>query len=592
MPLFLTSVLLLLLGGSSDAFFAVPPLPAPRKLSSVSSVTSISSSSSSQTNSTTGSTSSTDHHDHTSAFSSRFYPQSRIPFRKRRSDESVRAPVKWSGLPLYHAYLRHRFVSQQQQKQQPPNTHAPLHDQLQIEWWDRTHPYRYPTPTPTPSASFKSKYDSVWTMACLWNIVGNFTNTTMAPSRHSMATTRNCHNYTQVVALPDFDPYLVEQFVTMVQWLLRMVPTTNTSTTAAASWDISYRNTVVDFTTIPTLIMTQLSYYYANTDKDDEQQDDASRTTTKTPPPPTATIRYDHECITSRTKSWVQRLLVEHTICPFTKSTKYSGQGLSNVPVGAIAYHTSQSSALLLSSSSSSLDSTTVVPVATLQSDIWWAIHDMLLAGPTYRNNHNERLNGISSILLAAPGWDDHLDMWTRIIFPICEATIQVLDLTEEIGVVCFHPHYQTPDGRSFPGFGHMHSVPRLQQWLQDHRPFEDVEMAIQRSIPDFTTANVMSGRTLQTATNDDSLAGTDNDDGADPQHFQLLQALAAAGGAWQRRTPHATINVLRADQLAAAESRRSSPTFYSNNILRLSRIGWSQLQQALDDDRNIQKTI
>ncbi len=497
----------------------------------------------------------------------------------------VRVPIKWSGLHLYRAYLRHRFVSQQQQSSHA-HAHAPLHDQLQVEWWDRTHPYGYPTPT--PSTSSKSKYDSLWTMACLWNIVGHFTTTTAAPSRHFTVTTRNCHNYTQVVALSDFDPYLVEQFVIMVQWLLCMVTTT---ATAPAPWGISYQNTVVDFTTIPTLILTQCSYY-ANEDKVDEQDDASRTTTTRTtpppppPPPPTATIRYDHECITSRTKSWVQRLLVEHTICPFTKSTKYSGQGLSDVPVGSIAYHTSQSSPL------SSLDSTTVAAVATLQSDIWWAIHDMLLAGPTYRNNHNERRNGISSILLASPGWDDHLDGWTRIIFPICEATIQVLDLTEEIGVVCFHPRYQAPDGRSFPGFGHMHSVPRLQQWLQDHQPFEDVEMAIQRSIPDFTTANVTSRRALTTTTNDNGPARADDDDGADPQHFHLLQALAAAGGAWQRRTPHATINVLRADQLAKAESQRSTPTFYSNNILRLSRIGWSRLQQALDDDRNLQKSI
>ena len=31
-------------------------------------------------------------------------------------------------------------------------------------------------------------------------------------------------------------------------------------------------------------------------------------------------------------------------------------------------------------------------------------------------------------------------------------------------------------------------------------------------------------------------------------------------GGAWQQRTPHATINVLGADQLAAAEGKRSTP--------------------------------
>ncbi len=40
-----------------------------------------------------------------------------------------------------------------------------------------------------------------------------------------------------------------------------------------------------------------------------------------------------------------------------------------------------------------------------------------------------------------------------------------------------------------------------------------------------------------------------------------------AAGGAWQRRTPHAVINVLRAEQLEAAEGRRSTGELYGRNI-------------------------
>ena len=40
-----------------------------------------------------------------------------------------------------------------------------------------------------------------------------------------------------------------------------------------------------------------------------------------------------------------------------------------------------------------------------------------------------------------------------------------------------------------------------------------------------------------------------------------------AAGGAWQRRTPHAVINVLRADQLEGAEGMRTSGSLYARNI-------------------------
>ena len=90
------------------------------------------------------------------------------------------------------------------------------------------------------------------------------------------------------------------------------------------------------------------------------------------------------------------------------------------------------------------------------------------------------------------------------------------------IGVVCFHPRYATPDGSSWPGFGHMHSVPRLRKWMDEQ----------------------------------------------DPQlSAKLSDELIAAGGAWQRRTPHAVLNVLRANQLEAAESRRQSPQMYSRNI-------------------------
>ena len=62
-----------------------------------------------------------------------------------------------------------------------------------------------------------------------------------------------------------------------------------------------------------------------------------------------------------------------------------------------------------------------------------------------------------------------------------------------------------------------------------------------------------------------------------------------AAGGAWQRRTPHATINVLRADQLELAEKKRNSPQLYTRNINKLLYdIGYKQLDIDLQKDREI----
>jgi hypothetical protein len=61
-----------------------------------------------------------------------------------------------------------------------------------------------------------------------------------------------------------------------------------------------------------------------------------------------------------------------------------------------------------------------------------------------------------------------------------------------------------------------------------------------------------------------------------------------AAGGAWQRRTPHATVNVLRADQLEIAEKKRNSAKLYPKNIAKLLAIGNDQLQQDLNRERNL----
>lgn len=51
----------------------------------------------------------------------------------------------------------------------------------------------------------------------------------------------------------------------------------------------------------------------------------------------------DEDTISLRTKAWVNRILVDLGICPFTKSDTMSGQGLKDfgIPVAKIAYHVS-----------------------------------------------------------------------------------------------------------------------------------------------------------------------------------------------------------------------------------------------------------
>jgi hypothetical protein len=243
-------------------------------------------------------------------------------------------------------------------------------------------------------------------------------------------------------------------------------------------------------------------------------------------------------------------VLVNLNICPFTKSTVVAGQGLADVgvPVGKIAYHTSDAAP-----TTASAPSGLPVGMCQLQADTWEAIRAMLLAGPDAKSG------GIGSILLAAPAFDDDFDQWSGPVFALLEAGVVAAGATDRVGVVCFHPLYATPDGSSFPGFGHMHSVPRLQQWLTDY----------------------LRQQQQQQATN---AQGSE----ACPA-VEVAAAAAAAGGAWQRRTPHATINVLRADQLAAAEGRRSTPTLYAQNIIELEKVGWDILQKALDQERNLE---
>jgi hypothetical protein len=225
--------------------------------------------------------------------------------------------------------------------------------------------------------------------------------------------------------------------------------------------------------------------------------------------------------VEKQTMSWVQRILVDLSICPFTKSTRMSGQGLTDVgvPVGRIAYHSSMASSM--------------VP---LMADTWQAIANMMAAGPKGRD-------GISSILLAAPQYNEDFELWAGPVFAVLEASVLAAGMSKHVGVVCFHPKYATPDGSTFPGFGHMHSLPRLQQWVRE-------------TIPD--TASLYSEEDI------------------------------ASGGAWQRRTPHATINILRADQLQAAEGLRNTPQMYTRNICTLLELGNEQLQTALEKDQTL----
>lgn len=234
----------------------------------------------------------------------------------------------------------------------------------------------------------------------------------------------------------------------------------------------------------------------------------------------TTTTSFDEKRIQKRMKSWVRRVLVELQICPFTKSDTKSGHGLAEfgVPVANIAYPFSNASKNNL---------------PLLFYHVWLSIFQMVRLGPTK----------VSSILLAAPAFDDDFPLWSGPMFAMLETSVAaIMEAQAEIGVVCFHPHYKIPNEQSgFPGFGQMHSITKLQSFV-----------VVQDSTKTLTRNDI------------------------------------AAGGAWQRRTPHATINVLRADQLQQAEGRRNTGLLYARNIRVLTDLGSEKLQTDLHYEQNL----
>ena len=148
----------------------------------------------------------------------------------------------------------------------------------------------------------------------------------------------------------------------------------------------------------------------------------------------------------------------------------------------------------------------------------FWSITDQMLAAGQART---------SSILLTAPAWDDDFAAWRDEVFPALEESVLASGLGRSIGVVCFHPKYEIPSQKFLARrpFGHMRSTEKLRRWL---------------------------------ASSDEELSAETSD-----------EELAWAGAA-MRHSPRATINVLWASQLEAAEGKRKSAQLYSANVRRL----------------------
>ena len=222
-----------------------------------------------------------------------------------------------------------------------------------------------------------------------------------------------------------------------------------------------------------------------------------------------------------RTRAWVSRTLSPDgglKFCPYTRSADSSATGLEDLGV---------SPAPILYSVCASAD------IESLMAEFWIACTEMMASGE----------EGCSSILLSAPQWDNRFTAWCEDVFPALEASVEEASLDRSLGVVCFHPHYSTPDGSWLKEhrFGHLHPTSRLREYLEEHDP------------------------ELAAATSDDELTWA---------------------GSYQRRSPHATINVLWASQLEIAETRRRSSSLYTRNLRLALSTGREELQRVAEAER------
>ena len=232
-------------------------------------------------------------------------------------------------------------------------------------------------------------------------------------------------------------------------------------------------------------------------------------------------------------------------LCPYTGSETTSGVGLAaeGVSPAPIRYGVGSGGGDL----------------AGLMRSFWAETEGMLRAGQ----------GGCSSIVLSAPCWDARWTEWCELVFPPyispispcislyispvsprCELVFPLLEssvlsagLGRTLGIVCFHPEYSTPDAAYLARhrFGHMHSTDRLRRWLDEADPS-------------------LSART---------------DDG-----------LLHWAGSYQRRSPHAMINVLWAEQLEVAETKRKSRTLYSRNVAKVLQEGLVELERQSAAER------
>ncbi|KAL9185980.1 hypothetical protein ACHAXT_005218 [Thalassiosira profunda] len=239
------------------------------------------------------------------------------------------------------------------------------------------------------------------------------------------------------------------------------------------------------------------------------------------------TQNISEETAESATKNWVKNFLGRYRLCPYTSSASRAAVGLSSVGVPVGGVHVRVANTTTGSAQQQSKQSSDVLRAAELVSLFWSEVVTLM---------HSPEEEWATS-LVVFPEYDDEFESFVEICDSIVEPTVVATEATKHIGRAWFHPQYDA-EGHSEVIAGH--AVP--------HKMVEGFMQSLHAS-----------------GTNgDESLLAYD----------ELVEANNRV-----RRTPHATINILRRSQLNAAaeyekglgEKRPKANSIYVRNARRLS---------------------
>lgn len=234
-------------------------------------------------------------------------------------------------------------------------------------------------------------------------------------------------------------------------------------------------------------------------------------------------------CPTTSTENWVNNFLGKYRLCPYTSSISRAAVGLLSVgvPVGGVHVRVESTNT---ESDPTSSRSYNILRAAELVSSFWSEVVTLM---------HSAQEDWSTS-LIVFPEYDNEFESFVDVCDAIVEPTVVATQSTNVIGRAWFHPKYDAD------AVGHS-------------------EVIAGHAVPHKMVEGFMKSLHLSGGGNDRGLL----------EYDELVEANNRV-----RRTPHATINILRRSQLSAAgeyerglgEKQPKANSIYVQNAVRLSK--------------------